>query len=277
MPVAILTGGTSGLGRFVALGLVQAGFRLVLVARDTGKARSVRDWLHNEVPSAVIEVELTDMSLLADVRRASSAIAARYPRIDLLVLNAGTFESRRIVTAEGHERTLAINHLAPFVMIEALAGPLRAGRARVVVVGSNSSDQADIDPDDLELRRGWSLTRAYPRSKLALITTSLEWARRLAPEVCVNVVHPGFVATDLVRARGIVGWVWRRLRPFALSPEQGAATPLRAALDPALAGVTGRYIKPSGFASPNRRAVDPALSGRVWEATERLVAGEPQG
>jgi NAD(P)-dependent dehydrogenase (short-subunit alcohol dehydrogenase family) len=162
-------------------------------------------------------------------------------------------------------------------MIGALAPALRAGHARVVVVGSNGADHARIDPDDLELRRGWSLVSAYPRSKLALLTTSLEWARRLAPEVSLNVVHPGFVATDLVRASGMVGWAWRQLGRFALTPEQGAATPLRAALDPALAGETGRYIKPGGFASPNRRAIDPALAARVWRATERLVLAEPSG
>jgi NAD(P)-dependent dehydrogenase (short-subunit alcohol dehydrogenase family) len=275
MNTAVLTGGTSGLGRYVARGLVQAGWRLVLVARDPGKAAALRDWIRQSVPDAPIEVELADLALLGDVRRAAGAIAARHPAIGLLVLNAGTFQTRRVETAEGHEMTLAVNHLSPFVTIGALAPALRAGLARVVVVGSNSADHAGIDPDDLELRRGWGLATAYPRSKLALLTTSLEWARRLAPEVCLNVVHPGFVATDLVRATGSVGWVWRQLRRLALTPEQGAAVPLRAALDPALAGVRGRYIKTGGFVSPNRRAIDPALAARVWQATEMLVARQP--
>jgi NAD(P)-dependent dehydrogenase (short-subunit alcohol dehydrogenase family) len=271
MNTAVLTGGTSGLGRFVARGLVQAGWRLVLVARDAAKVAALRAWIAQSVPDARIELELADLALLAEVRRAAAAITARHPAIGLLVLNAGAFQARRVLTAEGHEMTLAVNHLSPFVMIGALAPALPAGGARVVVVGSDSADDASINPDDLELRRGWGLVTAYPRSKLALLTTSLEWARRLAPEVSVNVVHPGFVATDLVRATGAVGWAWRKLGRFALTPEQGAAVPLRAAIDPALAGVTGRYIKAGGFASPNRRATDPAMAARVWQATERLV------
>jgi NAD(P)-dependent dehydrogenase (short-subunit alcohol dehydrogenase family) len=272
MQTAVLTGGTSGLGRFVARGLVQAGWRLVLVARNQAKAAALQAWIGQTVPNAQIEVELADLALLCEVRRAAAAITARHPAIGLLVLNAGTFQGRRVETAEGHEMTVAVNHLSPFVTIDALAPALRAGRARVVVVGSNSSDHASIDPNNLELKRRWSLITAYPQSKLAVLTTSLEWARRLAPQVSLNVVHPGFVATDLVRARGIVGWAWRRLTAFALTPEQGAAVPLRAALDPALDGVCGRYIKASGFVSPNRRATDPALAARVWQATERLVS-----
>jgi NAD(P)-dependent dehydrogenase (short-subunit alcohol dehydrogenase family) len=267
-PVAILTGGTSGLGRYIARGLVQAGWHLVLIARDPAKAAATIAWLGD--PS--VDVEPADLSLLAATRTAAAAIAARHPAIGLLILNAGTFQPRRRVTSEGHELTLAVNHLSPFVLIQSLTPQLQAGRARVAVTGSSASNHALINPDNLELTRGWSLLSAYPQSKLAVMATSFEWSRRLAPAVTVNVVHPGFVATDLVRATGPVGWAWRALGHLALTPEQGAAAPLRAALDPALAGVTGRYITPDGFGSPNRRALDPTLVARIWQATERLTA-----
>jgi hypothetical protein len=87
----------------------------------------------------------------------------------------------------------------------------------------------------------------------------------------VIVVHPGTVATSLVRVGGVVGLFWRGMARFAMTAEQGAAAPLRAALDPDLAGVTGRYLTPAGLASPNRRALDLGLVRRVWEATEQLA------
>ena len=267
--VAVLTGGTSGLGRYVALGLVRAGRRLVLVARNAEKAAATRDWLLADQPAAMVEIELADLSLMRATRQAAEAIAARHSAIGILVLNAGMFQPRRTVTAEGHEMVLAVNHLSPFVMISALQAPLRAGQARVVVVGSSASDRARIDPDNLELKRGWGMLRAYGRSKLALLATSLIWAERLAPTVSVNVVHPGAVATEIVRASGPVGWSWALIRRFLLTPEQGAATPLRAALDPTLAGVTGRYMTPKGFRAPNRLAM---TRGReVWKETEAVL------
>ena len=273
--VAVLTGGTSGLGRFVARGLVRAGWRLVLLARDPGRAEALLHWLKTEAPDAIIEIEPADLSLLEAARTAGRAIAARHRSIGLLVLNAGTFQARRRVTSEGHELVLAVNHLSPFVLMQSMTEPLLHGAARVVAVSSSTSDRARIDPDNLELARGWNLVRAYAQSKLAVMTTSFEWARRLGPQVTVNVVHPGTVATSLIRVGGPIGWVWRAMGNFVLTPEQGAATPLRAALDPTLAGVTGQYLKPAGVVLPNRRATDAALAARVWRATERLVAMPP--
>ena len=268
-PTAILTGATSGLGRFVAAGLAAAGHPLVLIARDPARADATRAWLLAQTPAVTIDVIPADLSLLAETRRAAETIAARHPSIGLMIHNAGTFAARRTLTAEGHETVLAVNHLSPFLLTRSLAPALRD--ARVVFVGSSTSDHARIDPDNLELAHGWGLRHAYAQSKLALMIAGFEWARRLAPAATVNVVHPGLVATGLIKDRGPIGWAWSLMGKFALTPEQGAATPLRAALDPALAHTTGRYLTPAGFGSPNPRAADPALAARVWAATERLV------
>ena len=153
------------------------------------------------MPGAATTLMLADLSSLAQTRALGEAIAARFGAVSVLVANAGVFCTRREVTGEGHERVLAVNHLSPFVLIGALAGALAASApARVVVVGSSTSDRARIDPDNLELRHGWGFVRAYAQSKLAVMMVGFEWARRLAPVgVSVNVVHPGTVATGLVR------------------------------------------------------------------------------
>ncbi len=245
----------------------------MLIGRDPDRLADTVGWIADQVPGGPIRTVLADLSSLAQTRRAASEVAELAPSLDLLVNNAGVLSPRRTETAEGHELTLAVNHLSPFVLTEALLPALAtAGRARVVTVGSSSSDMAAIDPDDLELRRGWFMTRAYARSKLASLMTALEIAPTLQVSgVFLNVVHPGLVATSLVRGGGPAQLAWQALGLVAFTPRQGAETPLRAALAPELDGVSGRYLKPRGTATPNRRALDPALRARVLAATRALL------
>ena len=183
------------------------------------------------------------------------------------------FRARRTETAEGHETVLAVNHLSPFVLTRALAPVLAAGApSRIVTVGSDAADRTGIDPGDLELRRNWNLLRAYRRSKLAVMMQTFEWARRLRDAGTVaSVVHPGLVATGIVRTPGVIGAAWKMLSLVARTEEQGAETPLHAALAPELASMTGIYLKDKAIVRPNPRALDLALVQRVWDATERLV------
>lgn len=271
--IAVVTGATSGIGRWIALGLARAGISLVLPSRSEAGGIAVRDWLLDRVPTAAVELVSADLSSMNSTTAAARLIQARYPAINLLVNNAGVFRAKRERTAEGHDLVLAVNHLAPFVLMRELRPALLAGgSSRIVTVGSSTSDSAGINPDDLELRRGWTMTRAYGRSKLAVMCATFETARLLADTgVTANVVHPGMVATNLIRSGGPIGLVWRALRPWVRTEEQGADTPLHVCLAPDLARVTGRYFKDRVPVAPNKRALDPTLCRRVWEATERLA------
>lgn len=271
--VAVVTGATSGIGRWIALGLARAGFHVVIMCRDAARGESVRSWIAQAVPLASTEIIVADLSLLAETRRAARQISAHHPRLSLLINNAGVFRARRARTVEGREMVLAVNHLAPFILMAELGPALQAGApSRIVTVGSSTSDKARVDPSNLELDRGWNLVRAYSRSKLAVMMITFETARRLAGTgVVANVVHPGAVATDLVRSPGIIGWVWRLMALWLRSEEQGADTPLHVALADDLAQTSGQYFKDRRAVAPNARALDQGLVRRVWDATERLV------
>lgn len=271
--VALVTGATSGIGRWIALGLARAGHHVVLGCRDPGRGRDSADWIAREAPGASTEVAVADLSLLRDARRLGQDVAERYPTLHVLVNNAGVFLAKRAVTAEGREAVLAVNHLAPTVLTDALEGALRAGApSRIVNVGSSTSDRARIDPDDLELRRGWAMKRAYASSKLALMMATFARAERLQGSgVVANVVHPGMVATNLVREGGVIGLAWRIIARFALTEQQGAETPLHVALSPDWADRTGAYAKDRAPAAPNPLALDTALVARVDAATRALV------
>jgi NAD(P)-dependent dehydrogenase (short-subunit alcohol dehydrogenase family) len=270
----VVTGATSGLGRWIARGLAEAGFTLTLIVRSEARGEAARRWIRQAVPSATIDLAIADLSSLAETRAAAARIRAEHPRIALLVNNAAVLVPRRAMTAEGHEVTCATNLLSPLALTEALRPALAAASpSRVVMIGSSTSDHATIDPDDLGLARGWRMSRAYARSKLALLMMSRIWAERLAPAgITLNVVHPGVVRTDLLRHGGVEGLAWRIIGAFALSPAQGAEAPLHACLSPALEGRTGLYLKRRGEAAPNPRVEDKALVARLEAAVSRLLA-----
>ena len=278
-PIAIVTGATGGIGRWIALGLARAGHHVILIGRDRTRGEAAQRWIAEQAPGAGTELLLCDLSLLSQTRQAGAAILSRHPQIAVLVNNAGIFDARPVITTEGHCRVLATNHLSPFVLTQTLLPALAAGApSRIVNIGSSTSDHARIDPDNLVLGRRWAMRRAYSQSKLAMMMTTFALARRLEGSgVVANVVHPGLVASGLVRSGGIIGLVWRCLASLALSEEQGAQTPLCAALAPEFAAASGVYFKDRRIVTPNRRALDPVVVERVWRATARLTAspGEP--
>ena len=273
-PVAVITGATSGIGRWIALGIARADHHLVILSRDAARGQEVAGWIAGAAPGSSTELRLADLASLSTTRRVGHEIAAAHPRLALLVNNAGMFTSRRQFTAEGREAVLAVNHLAPYVLTDAVEAALRAGApARIVNIGSSSSDRAAIDPDDLELARNWGMVRAYSRSKLAMMASTFARAERLRGSLVVaNVVHPGAVATGLVREGGAIGLAWRLMARFLRTAEQGADTPLHVALAPDWATVTGAYAKNRSATRPNPRALDPALVRKVDAATREIVA-----
>jgi NAD(P)-dependent dehydrogenase (short-subunit alcohol dehydrogenase family) len=272
MPVSIITGATSGIGSWIALGLAHAGHEVVIIARDPKRAEATRAWIAQQMPGAKVELLIADLSLLSATAQAGAELAQRYKTIDVLMANAGVFCTRREETVEGHERVIAVNHLSPFVLTRALLPALQAKGGRIVYTGSSSSDRAKIYPNDLEGRRHWGLLHTYGQSKLALTMTTIGWARRLqGTGVAVNVVHPGLVATNIVRARGVIGGAWQLISRFALTEEKGADSPLYVALSPEYATISGAYVKRRKVVPANRLTKDENRLSAVWNATERLV------
>ncbi|MDT7951506.1 MAG: SDR family NAD(P)-dependent oxidoreductase [Acetobacteraceae bacterium] len=271
-PVAVVTGATSGIGRWIALGVARAGFRLVLPARSEARGQEARAWIAAQHPGAEIELLTADFASLASTAAVAAAILERHPALGLLVNNAGVFRARAERTAEGHDLVLAVNHLAPHRLMHDLRPALLAGApSRIMTVGSSTSDRARIDPAHLDSERGWTMVGAYATSKLAVMMSTFENARLLAGTgVTANVVHPGMVATGLIRSGGPIGLAWRAMRPFIRTEEQGAMTPLHVALSPDLARTTGRYFKDRQPVAPNKRALDPVLLREVWEVSNRL-------
>jgi NAD(P)-dependent dehydrogenase (short-subunit alcohol dehydrogenase family) len=272
-PIAVVTGASSGIGLHTALGLARLGMRVVMIGRDPVRTEAARRFVFAHVPAAAIDTQCADFAALDAVRRLAADLLSGYDRIDVLVNNAGLFSPRYRRSAEGFELTFAVNHLAPFLLTNLLVERLQASApARIVTVASEAHRRQRLDPADLARPGHYSPTRAYGCSKLCNILFTRQLAGRLAGTgVVAAALHPGVVATGIGERGGLFELGWRLFKPFMLSPEKGAETPLFLATVPDPAPFHGGYLIGKALASPDASARDPALARRLWEESARLV------
>ena len=271
----LITGGTGGIGKATAIGLAGLGARVGIVGRDRARAEAAAADIRAESGNPAVDVFAADMSSQAEVRRLAAAVLDAYPRLDVLVNNVGGFWEHRHVTADGLERTFAVNHLAPFLLTALLRERLVAsGPARVVTVSSGAQSMGRIDFDDLQSERDYSGQRAYNQSKLANVMFTYELARRLeGTGVTATVVHPGvtrtnFAAEDQPRWMEVMGPVGR---PFMQSPARGAVTPVYLASSPEVEGMSGQYFANRKPKKSSKASYDAAAASRLWRASAELV------
>ncbi len=271
----VITGGTGGIGLESALVLAEMGAQLVLIGRDPARAAAALERIRQRSAGAKVEVIHADLSRFGEIRRLAATLADRLDRIDVLVNNAGAMFDQREITEDGLERTFALNHMAYFLLTQALSEKLRrSAPARIVNVASEAHRSVTLDFDDLQEEKRFSGWTAYRRSKLCNILFTRELARRLAGSgVTANCIHPGFCATGFGENTG-TGYRFglRLLKTFlAISPEKGARTLTYAVSAPELADVTGAYFAKSKTATPSAAARDDESAKRLWEASERLI------
>jgi retinol dehydrogenase-14 len=270
----LVTGGTAGIGKATALGLATMGANVAITGRDRGRAEGAA----REIRAAgggQVDVFVADLSAQSQVRRLADEVLRCLPRIDVLVNNVGGYWNTRHVTADGLERTFALNHLAPFLLSNLLLDLLkRTGPARVVTVASNAQAMGRIDFADLQGERSYSGARAYNQSKLANVLFTYELARRLRDtSVTANALHPGVVSTSFGAEDpgSVQGLFVPLMRPFMKAPAQGAATSIHVASAPDLDQVTARYFANSKPRRSSKRSYDEAAAARLWQVSADLV------
>lgn len=273
----LVTGATSGIGVETALGLARQGGRVLIVGRSPDRGRDALERIRAESGNDAVELLLADLSSLAEVRRLAAEVLETAPALHVLVNNAGVVNLRRTTTADGLEAMFAVNHLAHFLLTLLLLERLReSAPARIVNVASEAHRFGVLDIDDLQSERSYGAMKSYGRSKFANLLFTDELARRLEGSgVTANSLHPGAVATRLGKNNGWFGELATSLlRPFFLTPEQGARTTLHVATDPALEAVSGRYFARQREAKPSAATRNPELAGQLWERSLALCGLE---
>lgn len=271
----LVTGASSGIGFETALGLSRAGARVGIVGRSRERTEAAAARIRAETGDPV-NVFVADLSSQAETQRLAGEVLALYPRLDLLVNNAGAIFDRRTVTVDGLERTWALDHLAYMQLTLALLDRLKASApARIVNLSSAAHTRGRIALDDLNGELGFAGMKAYSQAKLGNLLFTYALARRLEGSgVTVNAVHPGVVASEFAKNLvGPLGFVWGLMRPFLISTEDGAKTSLHVATAAELDGVTGRYFSKSRETASSALSRDRALQETVWEASLRQLGG----
>ncbi|HVY49510.1 MAG TPA: SDR family NAD(P)-dependent oxidoreductase [Minicystis sp.] len=243
--VAVVTGATGGIGKEIARGLARMGATVVLGARDAGRGAAARDEIAKETGNASVVVGAVDVASIASVEAFAAAVTREHGRVHVLVNNAGAWFTERRASADGIELTFATNVLGPYLLAKGLEGALRAA-APARVVNVVSAFASNYDASDLEFsRRGYDGFKAYGASKQALRMLTWGLAKRLEGSgVTANAAAPGFVRTNFNQnAKGFMATMLGfSAKLFAVTPAEGADTPLWAAVAPELAGVTGTYF-----------------------------------
>lgn len=267
----VITGATNGIGLAAAEELAMRGAKLTVVARDAGKASRVANRLG-------ADVVIADLASKKATRRAADEILARCKAIDVLVNNAGVYQTSRTLTEDWIETTWAVNHIATFMLTNLLLERLEdSAPSRIVTTASDAHMSAAIPFDDLDgteayARRsiaGSGFVR-YGQTKLANLLFTAELARRLdGSGVTANCFHPGLVATGITRdLRGPARLTVKVMNAFARKPSQGAETLVWLVDSPDLDGVSGGYFADKKLIEPAPAAQDITAARRLWEISE---------
>lgn len=284
--IALVTGGTSGIGKAIAHSLVRRGIDVVLVGSNAEKGAAAVRELNVGLNGQRVEFLPIDLSLIRNVDLLAARVSERWPELHYLVLCAGIVRGRYSLTAEGIEANFAINYLSRFALTEALLPHLVAGgrvdnAARILVIGG-AAQNGNIRYDDVNLTGRFNILRAVAQFCQANDEFVLEQARRIAAahppaHVSVTTLKVGVVRTEIRRQFPLwMKLVVPLLDPFlSSSPEEIAASAQRLLLGPEFEGVTGalfRHIKLFKKRQPGVRTGDPARGKHLWDFSSQLSA-----
>lgn len=263
----VITGASDGIGAVAARELSKSGATVVVVGLSRDKTQQVADEINADYYTA-------DFANLIEVRKLAADIKLKYSKIDVLINNAGGIFGERELTVDGHEKTLQVNHLAPFLLTNLLMNTLILSKAKVINTSSIANEKyGNIDIDDLDLNHNYSPNRAYGNSKLANILFTKELHKRHNGKgISTAAVHPGNIATHFARnstsyLRFIYGTFLSKL--LLESPMVGAESLTWLAMgEPGVDWQSGFYYEKHKLGKENIQASDENLAQRLWELSE---------
>lgn len=272
--VCMITGANSGIGKASAIELARMGLTVIMVCRDPDRGKAALSEVRAKSRNDSVDLMIADLSSQKSIRELVQNFINRYQHLHVLINNAGVFLAKHTVTVDGIETTLAVNHLAYFLLTNLLLDVLKSSApARIVNVSSIAHRRGHIDFDDLQGEKKYSGFKAYNQSKLANILFTYELAKRLKGSgVTANCLHPGAVATNLVRGNsGAFALIWKALTPFMLSPDKGARTCIYLASSPEVESVSGKYFVKEAETVSSKESYDESVAQRLWQVSAELT------
>lgn len=272
--VCIVTGCNSGIGKETALALAKLNATVIMVVRNKERGYEAKKEIVGQSGSDSVEVMICDLSSMDSIRRFSTEFKNRYDRLDVLINNAGAVFSKRELSVDGFERTLAVNYLGPVLLNHEMLDILkRSAPSRIINVSSGLANRSSANISDLQSERDYSGMKTYSKVKLMLSLYTYELAERLKGSgVTTNVALPGFVATDLGRNSGSLrsSILFKLVRPMQIRPERGAETSVYLATSDEVKDVTGKCFA-KGAETSSCPMHDHEMQKELWHKTMELL------
>lgn len=216
-----------------------------------------------------------DLSLQGEVRRLAADILSLTSVVDVLINNAGCVSSARIMTKDGVELQLAVNHVAPFLLTQMLLPAMKQSvQGRVVNVSSRAHARGTVHWNDLMLEQGYTLSKAYNQSKLCNLMATYAWAERLKDTaITVNAFHPGLVNTAIGQkhTNRLTAWLWKFIKLLGNAPEASAKIGVGLAVDEHLSTTTARFFGATGPIPSSAKSTNTLCMERIWKTTHHMI------
>lgn len=275
--ICMVTGATGGIGLVTARELARSGAQVIVVSRNPEKVVHTVEELKNETNNLKIHGLSADLSNQIEIHNLANEFVNQFDHLDILVNNAGGFFMKRSESVDGIELTYALNHLNYFLLTLCLIDSItQSDSARIINVSSDAHRSAQINFDDIQMKKGYSGWKAYSQSKLANVLFTYELARRVnSKKITVNALHPGFVASNFAKNNGaLVRFSMLLTRPFSKSIDEGARTSIYLATSPEVEGISGMYFSDERPVRSNTASYNESNQHRLWELSLKMTGME---
>lgn len=273
--IILITGGSAGMGKAAAIELAKTSATVVILCRSKEKGEKALIDIKNESKNNNLDLFICDLGNMASIRKFVEDFKKKYKKLNVLINNAGVILPGRHETSDGLELQFGVNHLGPFLLTNLLLETiLNSAPSRIVNVASDAHKVGKIHFKDINLKNNYNLIKAYSQSKLANILFTYELSKRLENTgVTVNCLHPGAVATEMGvnRTTGFGTTITKLLKPFFLTPLQGATTAIYLASSDEVQGVTGKYFYKKKPIRSSKLSYDKESSEKLWRLSEEIT------
>ena len=277
--ICLITGANSGIGKETAIGLAKKGAQIVMAVRNLERGEKARTDIIEKSGKKAVDLLRCDVSLMSNIRQFAKEFDAKYPKLDVLINNAGAVFNKRSMTDEGFEKTLALDYLGPVLLTHELLPTLRkVGPSMIVNVSSGLHKNASINLSDMQSEKSYDGMKVYSKAKLMLMMFTYELARRLeATGITANAVMPGFVATNLGKNSDslLSSIMFRMVRPMQIGAEEGAATSIYVCSSGEAKGKTGKCYEKGKEVNSSPLSYDRDLQSKLWVKTNELLGISP--
>lgn len=274
--IAVVTGANSGIGKITSRALLHEGYRVAMICRNPEKAEAAKKEITEDTGNDRADILICDLSEMDQIRKTADEIKSNYDRLDRLVNNAGFLpDGKRQETESGIELTFAVNHLAYFLLTKELMPLLeKTESSRIINVASEAHRYGEFDPENIQLKKGYTASKAYGNSKLFNMMFTHQFNKELqGKDITTYSLHPGVVNTNF--AADSNSWFAKFFnlgRFFMMSPEKGAQTTIYLCTEPGIEKHSGKYFSKSKPTKPSKRAAtDDQKCKKLWEISEKLV------